>query len=54
MMTRLLLTLLVGLVVSLGALVSGVEPVLAKNWDQSKSPDNTICTLATVRKGSVV
>ena len=33
MMTRFVLTLLVGLVVSLGALVSGVEPVLAKNWN---------------------
>ena len=35
MMTRFVLTLLVGLVVSLGALVSGVEPVLAKNWNLS-------------------
>ncbi|MDC1001803.1 caspase family protein [Alphaproteobacteria bacterium] len=39
MMTRFVLTLLVGLVVSLGALVSGVEPVLAKNWNlKSDSP----------------
>jgi hypothetical protein len=37
MMTRFVLTLLVGLVVSLGALVSGVEPVLAKNWNTEKS-----------------
>ena len=35
-MTRVLLTFLVGLLVSLGTLVSG-DPVLAKNWNQSKS-----------------
>ena len=33
MMTRVLLTFLVGLVVLLGTLVSSVEPVLAKNWN---------------------
>ena len=40
MMTRFVLTLLVGLTVSLGALVSGVEPVLAKNWNQSEGTSN--------------
>ena len=38
MMTRVLLTFLVGLLVSLGPLVSGVEPVLAKNWNTNLSP----------------
>ena len=41
MMTRVLFTLLVGLVVSMGALVSGVEPVLAKNWNTGSEDDIT-------------
>ena len=59
MMTRVLLTFLVGLVVSLGALVSGVEPVLAKNWNLSKKEnekyalssfnDVRLCMFATER-----
>jgi hypothetical protein len=40
LMTRFVLTLLVGLVVLLGALVSGVEPVLAKNWNTGKKEIN--------------
>ena len=59
MMTRVLLTFLVGLVVSLGTLVSGVEPVLAKNWNLSKEEkergeflsfnDERLCLAATGR-----
>ena len=41
MMTRFALTLLVGVVVLLGALVSGVEPVLAKNWNTTNSTMQT-------------
>ena len=39
-MTRLILTLLFGLMVSLGALVSG-SPVLAKNWNLSEQEKET-------------
>ena len=41
MMTRVLLTFLVGLVVLLGTLVSGVDSVLGKNWNLTKQKDNT-------------
>ena len=41
MMTRVLLTFLVGLVVSLGAFVSVVEPVLAKNWNVTSGDKKT-------------
>ena len=51
MTKRFFLTLLIGLVVSLGTLFSGVEPVLAKNWNNSSQnkthsnikSDNEIC-----------
>jgi len=52
MTKRFFLTLLIGLVVSLGTLFSGVEPVLAKNWNTGKKEIN-LEAYTEFRSGSI-